>query len=95
MKPKNNNKSGQYPVFREAVKKVLSDAEEPLSWSEIREMAGLRWLRPSCFWVKRLEDEIGLIRRKKDGNNVWSLGAAPREAPNMGEKGRYGKSKRR
>ena len=79
MKPKNGKKWQQYPFFREAVKKVLSDAEEPLSWSEIREMAGLRWLRPSCFWVKRLEDEIGLIRRRKNGEKLWSLRAAPGE----------------
>ena len=79
VKPKNGKKWQQYPVFREAVKKVLSDAEEPLGWSEIREMAGLRWLRPSCFWVKRLEDEIGLIRRRKNGEKLWSLGAAPGE----------------
>ncbi|MBA7573146.1 hypothetical protein ES708_14941 [subsurface metagenome] len=73
LKPKNSNEWGQYLVFKEAVIKVLSDSEEPMPWNEIKEIAGLEQANPRRSWVRRLEEEIGLTRRRKDGEKVWSL----------------------
>lgn len=72
-KPGIADKQLQYPAFKKAVENVLSHTEEPISWSEIKELAELRCYKPPAVWVEMLESEIGLIRNKKDGDTVWSI----------------------
>ena len=65
--------NGRYLCFKESVEKVLKDTEEPMTWGEIKEIAGLRHYRPQSAWVTRLETEIGLVRNRKSGEVLWSI----------------------
>jgi hypothetical protein len=63
-----------YDTFREKVVMALSGADRPLTWTEIRTVAGLPQLFPNNQWVHALERDIGLLRAR-DGAGVihWQL----------------------
>ena len=63
-----------YEKFSAAIKKILKQAKEPLAWAEIKEKAGFKQKVPNNKWVKWLEEDIGLVREKKEGKTVWRLG---------------------
>ncbi len=64
-----------YENFRDAIKKTLSDAGKPLTWTEIRTTAKLPQSFPNNKWVHRMEEDIGLKREKdKHGVILWQLG---------------------
>lgn len=63
-----------YEKFKEPIERVLRQAKKPLSWTEIKEKAGFEQKVPNNKWVRRMEDDIGLIREKaKEGKTVWRL----------------------
>lgn len=70
-----------YEDFRGKISNVLSNAEGPLTWTEVRTVAGLPQLFPNNQWVHRLEKDIGL-RRERDANGIvhWRLGGIERAA---------------
>jgi len=63
-----------YEDFRTAIQRVMKAAGKPLTWSEVRTVANLTQLFPNNQWVRRLESDIGL-RRKRDGRGIilWHL----------------------
>ena len=65
-----------YEAFKNEVERVLSLKEEPLTWSEIREISGnLRQKAPYHVYVQKLQGDIGLVRFKPKGRKetVWAL----------------------
>ena len=50
-----------YAEFREAIREVLSNAGKPLTWTEIRTIAGLSQLFPNNRWVKQMENDIDQV----------------------------------
>ena len=63
-----------YQQFRDKAKAVLEQANGPLTWTEVRTAAALPQLFPNNIWVRRLEEDIGLLR-SRDGNRIirWTL----------------------
>jgi DNA-directed RNA polymerase subunit RPC12/RpoP len=64
-----------YEAFSQAVSKVLQEAGGQLTWTEVRTAAKLPQAFPNNKWVRRMESDIGL-RRKRDPHGIihWSLG---------------------
>jgi len=63
-----------FEIFSNTVKSVLIKHPEGLGWSQIREKTELIQKVPNNKWVRKLENEIGLIRfRDKKGNVIWKL----------------------
>ena len=64
-----------YEVFRDVVAGELSKDPKPLTWTEIRTRATLPQAFPNNQWVRRMEADVGLQRRReKDGTILWQLG---------------------
>jgi DNA-directed RNA polymerase subunit RPC12/RpoP len=64
-----------YESFRDKIQQTLKQASGPLTWTEIRTTAKLPEKFPNNKWVRRLEADIAL-QRKKDTHGIimWSLG---------------------
>lgn len=63
-----------YDEFKAKIVAVLKEAKGPLTWTEIRTTAALPQAFPNNQWVRRMEDDIGLVRRREsDGTIHWSL----------------------
>ena len=63
-----------YEDFRDKIQKELHDSGGSLTWTEIRTRANLPQKFPNNKWVHRMENDIGL-ERKKDEHGIihWSL----------------------
>ena len=67
-----------YEDFRDKIKAALESATAPLTWTEIRTKAGLPQRFPNNQWVRRMEKDISLERRRElDGIIHWQLTATP------------------
>jgi|ERR1700682_2457893 len=53
-----------YDEFKDKVADVLRRAGKELTWTEIRTEAKLAQALPNNQWVRRMESDIGLLRRK-------------------------------
>ena len=63
-----------YEEFKAIVHSVLTEAGRPLSWSEIKAIAGLPQKVPHNRWVRWLERDIGLVRdRSESGRTMWRI----------------------
>jgi len=62
-----------YEHFRDRVQTVLRASPRGRTWTEIRTEARLPQKLPNNKWVRRLEDEIGLVRRRDQKVILWSL----------------------
>lgn len=63
-----------YEEFRDKIASVL-DNYGTQTWTEVRTRAALPQLFPNNVWVRRMEKDIGLNRKKSpDGRINWSLG---------------------
>jgi hypothetical protein len=63
-----------YEDFKTKIVSALIPAGKPLTWTEIRTVAGLPQLFPNNQWVHQLEKDVGLIRRREsDGIIHWLL----------------------
>lgn len=63
-----------YESFKEAIERALRGSGRSMTWSQIREEAGLLQKFPNNKWVRRLEDDIGLVRKPaKNGTVHWRL----------------------
>jgi hypothetical protein len=63
-----------YEDFKAKIASALAPAGKPLTWTEVRTVAGLPQLFPNNQWVRRLEKDIGLIRRREsDGTIHWLI----------------------
>ncbi len=69
-----------YEEFRDKVAAALADGAQH-TWTEVRTAAGFSQLFPNNQWVRRMESDIGLIRRRSaDGIIQWHI--ANRDASN-------------
>ena len=73
-RPRNSGAMMTYEAFRDRVRKTLSEAGKPLTWTEIRTTARLPQAFPNNQWVHRMESDISLIRAK-DAHGIihWEL----------------------
>ncbi len=63
-----------YADFSSKIAKALRKAGKPMTWTEIRTAASLPQAFPNNQWVRRMEQDIGLTRRReKDGIIHWEL----------------------
>ena len=62
-----------YEAFRDTIRRTLCESG-PVTWTEIRTTAKLPEKFPNNKWVRRMEADIGL-KRKKDSHGIikWSL----------------------
>ena len=70
---KNREKMG-YEEFRDSIKSVLVAVKNPLTWTEIRTKAKLPQKFPNNKWVRRMTNDIGLLREKDTHGKIrWSI----------------------
>jgi predicted Zn-ribbon and HTH transcriptional regulator len=63
-----------YDNFKSKIATVLKNADKPLTWTEIRTAAGLPQAFPNNQWVRRMESDIGLVRRRESNGIIhWTL----------------------
>ncbi|MHA1950843.1 MAG: hypothetical protein ACW99G_12590 [Candidatus Thorarchaeota archaeon] len=63
-----------YEEFRKIIKQALMNRKTGLSWSQIRERRPELYQKaPANQWVRRLEQDIGLIRERIAGKMTWRL----------------------
>ena len=64
-----------YDEFKEIIKEELEKVSKGLTWTEIRaRRSEFHQKVPNNLWVRMLESDIGLIRKKRlDGKTIWRL----------------------
>ena len=63
-----------YEEFKAAIERTLRTAGGELTWTEIRTLAKLPQKFPNNQWVHKMEEDIGL-RRRRDAHGIikWGL----------------------
>ncbi len=67
------SKGTDYDLFKEQIIELLRNSKTGLTWAEIQEKLGLPQAVPNNKWVRQLEKETGLERRKEGPNTYWFL----------------------
>jgi hypothetical protein len=63
-----------YLEFKSAIETTLRRKHAGATWKELRIAARLPYDRPCPEWMRNLEREIGLVRRKDTGRElIWCL----------------------
>ena len=63
-----------YEKFKQIIQEELEKVPEGLSWTNIRERRSELYQKwPANQWVRRLEEDIGLIREKVKGKVIWRI----------------------
>jgi hypothetical protein len=63
-----------YPEFKATLQHYLAQHAGGATWNELRDTLKLPYERPCPEWTRRLEKEIGLVRRKGSGRSLcWTL----------------------
>jgi hypothetical protein len=63
-----------YAEFKHSIRSKLRKNSPGMTWNELKTALDLPYERPCPEWVKRLEREIGLVRRKGAGSAfVWRV----------------------
>lgn len=64
-----------YEEFKKIVKEEIEKVPKGLTWTEIKtRRSEFHQKVPNNLWVRMLESDIGLIRKKRlDGKTVWRL----------------------
>ena len=63
-----------YAEFKQSIHSKLRNNVSGMTWSDLKESLDLPYGRPCPEWLKRLENEIGLVRRKGSGRTlIWQL----------------------
>jgi hypothetical protein len=72
----------RYTEFRDAIRGALRRTRSGLTWVQLRNRLDLPYDRPCPNWTRRLEDEIGLSRKKGPTGKslVWRLRRYPATA---------------
>jgi hypothetical protein len=64
----------RYAEFRDLIEEELRKSRDGLTWAELKERLRLPYSVACPEWMRRLEEEIGLVRSKGDGRAyVWSV----------------------
>ena len=63
-----------YEDFRDSIQEVIKAHSGEITWTEIRTLAKLPQKFPNNQWVRQMEKDIGLTR-KRDSNGIihWGL----------------------
>ncbi len=65
----------RYDEFKTSIQRHLRGHRKGPTGVELREALSLPYDRPCPEWTRRLEEEIGLVRRRGTGRAlVWGLG---------------------
>jgi len=65
----------KYVEFQSNILHELQRSPSGLTWKELRERLKLPYDRPCPTWVKQLERDIGLTRKRGTGRAlVWTVG---------------------
>ena len=63
-----------YIEFKDSIRSALRKKPTGLTWKQLKLVLDLPYSRPCPEWMKQLEKEIGLIRRKGAGRAlVWRV----------------------
>jgi hypothetical protein len=62
-----------YEEFKKAIKLALRKDAAGLTWAQIKERTGLRQTVPNNSWVRLLEKDIKLKRRRVGGRMIWEI----------------------
>jgi hypothetical protein len=64
----------RYVDFRDRIEAELRRTSSGRTWRELRDRLDLPYERPCPTWVRKLEEEIGLVREKGAGRAfVWTI----------------------
>jgi hypothetical protein len=64
----------RYVEYRDAIQAELRRNTAGLTWAQLQARLQLPYDRPCPAWTKRLENEIGLQRTKRDGRSlIWGI----------------------
>lgn len=64
----------RYAEFRDAIRRYLAARSAGATWAELRDTLSLPYDRPCPEWTRRLEGEIGLVRRRGSGRAlIWVI----------------------
>ena len=64
----------RYIDFRDKILEELSKSNSGLTWKELKEKLSLPYKQPCPEWVKRMENENGLVRAKgSEKAYVWRV----------------------
>lgn len=70
-----------YLEFKAAIQQHLRRSRAGATWVELRDKLGLPYERACPEWTRRLEEDIGLERRKGAGRAlVWQIRSKARKA---------------
>lgn len=56
----------KYVEFKTQIQQALLEHPDGFTWKELKAHLDLPYQTPCPEWVKHLEDEIGLVRRRED-----------------------------
>jgi len=71
-----------YAEFKTCIQRHLETHSSGVTWHELRDTLKLPYDRPCPEWTRRLEEEIGLVRRKGCGRSLrWTLHSTTPESP--------------
>jgi uncharacterized protein YeaO (DUF488 family) len=62
-----------YETFKSKIIELLTKTQTGLTWTAIQEKLGLPQKVPNNRWVRQLENETGLSRRKDSRDTFWFL----------------------
>ena len=64
----------RYIDFKAQIQLALLEHPEGFTWKELKARLDLPYTTPCPEWVKQLEEEIGLVRRRKGGRAyIWRI----------------------
>jgi hypothetical protein len=64
----------QFVEFRDLIHEELRRNPSGRTWAELKDQLQLPYERPCPTWVRRLEQEIGLVRTKRSGAALfWTI----------------------
>ena len=64
--------------FKNAIDRELRRRPEGLTWIQLQQRLNLPYDRPCQTWTHRLEQEIGLSRKKRSGRALlWRVSGRP------------------
>lgn len=86
-----------YDDFKGKIVATLRETNRPMTWTEVRTIAALPQAFPNNQWVRRMEDDAGLVRRREsDGIIHWQLKELILEEPTASKApNKVGKGSRR
>jgi hypothetical protein len=63
-----------YEDFKKTIRSALMKKRSGATWNDLKVAQNLPYDRPCPEWTRRLEKEIGLVRRKGDARAlIWSI----------------------